>query len=179
MRCIVLHLPKYIIFYPIWFKIMEVTNTLKVTMKKEGREGKRLIFFGNQAKSITKLFILTFYALYHLLICKLVLWIPKESFKNAVEIHAVLHFFQHLVSNMLIRGEAIRTKLITHLYLLFRAFPKCWRKLTKSACQRAVSSCHTRCEEIHGIWLVSPVPTQFMTLSIKLSERVTVSDCKW
>lgn len=40
--------PKYIILYlklllyqgPIWFKIMEVTNTLTVTVKKKGRERK-------------------------------------------------------------------------------------------------------------------------------------------
>lgn len=81
MRCLVFHLPKYMLFYlklllyqgPIWFKIMEVTNTLKVTMKKKEEKGKSLIFFGSQAKSITTLFILTCYALYQLLICKLVL----------------------------------------------------------------------------------------------------------
>lgn len=143
MRCLVLHLPKYMIFYlklllyrgPNWFRIMGVTNTLKVTVKKKGRrreeEGKSLIFFGSQSKSITKLLVLTFYPLYHLLMCKLVLWISRASIKNAVEIHVVLNFFQHLASNMLIRGEAIRRKSIYPSIFAVPSFPQMLKEINK------------------------------------------------
>lgn len=109
---------------------MEATKTLKVTVKK-GRGRKDLIFFGSQAKSITKQLILTFYALYHLLICKLVLPVPRASLKNAVEIHAVSNFFHHLVSNMLIRGEAIRTKLIYPSIFAVPSFPQMLKEIAK------------------------------------------------
>lgn len=88
-------------------------------------------------------------------------------------------FFQHLVSNVLIRGEAIRTELISPSIFAVPSFPQVLKEIDSQHVKELFLACHTRCEEIHGIWLVSPVPAEFMALSIKLSERVTVTDCKW
>lgn len=100
------------------------------------------ISFRSQTKNSTKLFILKLYTLDVLQLCKPVLWIPRASFKNAWESCVVLHFSHHLVSNMLIRMETIRAKLIYPSVFVVHASPNCWRKMTniKSACQRAISS---------------------------------------
>lgn len=149
-------------------------------VRKEGREKDHLslIFFGSQAKNSTKLFILTFYTLDHFQLCKLVLWIPRASFKNALEIHVVSHFFQHLVSNILIRLEAIRTKLIYPSIFDVQAFPKCWRKLTnmKSVCQRAISSLSYKVWR--NTWHLTGFSCPYWIYGFK-DQTVRKGDCHW
>lgn len=134
--CLVLHLNTW---YFIWncncirvlfgSKQWKLLTLWKLQWRRREEKGKSLI--GSQIKSITKLFILICYTLYHLQICKLVLWIPRASLKNAIEIHAVSHFFQHLVFNMLIRGETIRTKLIYPSILAVPSFPQMLKEIDK------------------------------------------------
>lgn len=149
-------------------------------VRKEGREKDclSLIFFGSQAKNSTELFILTFYTLDHLQLCKVVLWILRAPFKNAVEIHVVSHFSHHLVSNMLIRVEAIRTKLIYPSIFVVQALPKCWRKLTntKSAYQRAISSLSYKVWR--NTWPLTSFSYPYWIYGFK-DQTVRKGDCHW
>lgn len=152
--------------------------------REEGREKDctSFISFSSETKNSTEVFILKLHTLDVLQLCKLILWIPRASFKNAWESCVVLHFSHHLVSNMLIRMETIRAKLIYPSVFVVHASPNCWKKKKRQILSQRVKelflACHKRCEEIHVIWLVSSVTTEVMALRIKLSERVTVSNYK-